>query len=105
MIRLVWCALMLTILFGGLLYALTVRRLRRHHPLLWRSLGEPREVLAASTRPTTIGDFLRKGEYRHLGDRTLARLANAVRVATLFSLLFFGFGVLLILVATIHSCA
>ena len=105
MIPLVWCAMIGTILFGGLFYYLVVGRLRRYHPLVWKNLGEPRALLAASTRRSTIGDFIRNRKYRELGDTKLTRLVMVMRVTTLVSLVLFCLGVVLILTATIQNGA
>lgn len=87
-------ALAVTVIVGGVLYGLLVAHLRRFHPQVWKDLGEPHVLLAASTRRSTVGEFVWKQSYRVLADKKLTRLAVGMRFLTLLAGALFVLGVL-----------
>src|SRR5262245_8348370 len=69
-------ATLVPVLIGVVLSELLRRRLRRSHPAVWRSIGEPGPL-----EGTKVGRFVRSRGDRALGDASILRLSDALRVA------------------------
>lgn len=92
-------ALMVTLVLGGLVYALFVNHLRRFHLQVWKDLGEPHVLAAASKRPAAIGEFVWRGGYHALADERVTRFALAMRILTILFVVLFFLGVLSVVLA------
>jgi hypothetical protein len=92
-------ALIVTLVLGGLLHGLLVSHLRRFHLQVWRDLGEPHVLAVASKRPAAISEFVWRGGYHALADERVTRLALAMRILTILFVVLFLLGVLSVVLA------
>jgi hypothetical protein len=87
---------LITVLFlvvvGVVLFARFTGNLRTHHPDAWRSLGSPSAVVSEGAPADKLTfTFIMQAKYRQLGDCSLTKLGDGIRV-------------LLLLVAILLAC-
>lgn len=73
-------------------YAAFLHRLRHRHADMWEALGRPkffapRFTLAQAARGREVGNFLRSGDDRQLGDSALSLYASVCRILGLVVIL------------------